>query len=136
MRPDRDLTEEAPPTTDTAAVVTGMLAAYNDRDFDEFGAKYSADAVISYPQSGERITGRDNILAMVRAFPSAPTFAVTTTRAADNWVLVEADADYGGGTVWKAVIVYTVEGGSVVAETAYFAAPFEPATWRAPFVNQ
>lgn len=115
------------------ALVTGMLEAFNQRRFDDFADAYARDAQLTYPQSGERIIGRNNIRGMVEAFPSPPRFTVRDVRSADDLVVVEADADYGHGDSWKAALIYTVRSDHVVAETAYFAGPFEAAEWRAPF---
>lgn len=77
--------------------------------------------------------GRDNILAMVQAFPSPPRFTVTEVHSAGNLVVVEADVDYGEGSPWKGAFIYTIEGRLVVSESAHFGAPFEAADWRASF---
>ena len=119
--------------TENETFVTGLLDAFNEGRFDDYADGFAEDAVISYPQSGERIAGRENIRAMFWAFASPPRFAVTRTRACGDDVVVEADGDYGAGAPWKVVLLYTLAGGSVVAETGYFGAPFEAAEWRKPF---
>lgn len=113
--------------------ITRMMEAYNERRFDDFCAGYTDDATIDYPQSGERIAGRDNILGMLQAFPSPPEFRVNTMRSAGELVVAEVDADYGGGSIFKGVLIYVMEDGRVGHESAYFAGPFEAADWRAPF---
>jgi len=114
-------------------VVTEMLDAYNERRFGDFAASYAPGAVITYPQSGERIVGRDNILAMVQAFPSPPRFSVTEVHSAGDLLVVEADVDYGEGPAWKGAFIYTLDRGMVVSESAHFGAPFEAADWRASY---
>ena len=42
------------------------------RDQDEAGAIYADDAVLEYVQSGERIVGRDSIVATRKAYPGGP----------------------------------------------------------------
>lgn len=114
-------------------LVTGILQAFNERRWDEFAGGYADDAVLAYPQSGERFVGRDSIRGLVEAFPSPPTFTVTDVRSTDDLVVVQAEVDYGQGDPWKGVFFYTISSGEVTAETAYFAGPFEAAEWRAPF---
>ena len=47
------------------------------RDEDEAGAIYADDAVLEYVQSGERIVGREAIIATRKAYPGRPAaFAV------------------------------------------------------------
>lgn len=119
--------------SDNETGVAEMLEAFNQRRFADFAGCYTTDAVITYPQSGERIMGRDNILARVQAFPTPPRFTVTNLESAGHLVVAEADVDYGQGPPWKGAFIYTMTGGKVTFETAYFAAPFDAADWRAPF---
>jgi hypothetical protein len=114
----------------------GLLEAFNQRRFDDYVGGFSDDAVVSYPQSGERFHGTDNLRRLFHAFPSPPSFAITNVRSCSDDVVIEADGDYGAGAPWKVVIFYTVRGGRVIAETAYFGAPFPAAEWRAAFAMQ
>lgn len=104
--------------SDQQGLVRGMLDAYNGRRFDQFADAYASDAVLVYPQSGERIIGRDNIRGMVEAFPSPPTFEVTDVHSAGDVVVVQADVDYGQGDPWKGVFLYAVDADQVTHETA------------------
>lgn len=51
-------------------------AASDANDFDTEHRIYGADAVLEYPQSGERIRGRDHIQASRTAQPNAKRFTV------------------------------------------------------------
>jgi ketosteroid isomerase-like protein len=51
-------------------------AASDENDFDVEHAVYGDDAVLEYPQSGERIRGRHNIQASRVAQPNAKRFTV------------------------------------------------------------
>jgi hypothetical protein len=121
--------------TDNERVAVDLLHRFNEGRFDEYIGGFTDDAVVTYPQSRERIAGADNLRAMFHAFESPPTFTVTNTRACGDDVIVEADGDYGSAEPWKVVIIYTFRDGRVFAETAYFGAPFEAAEWRTPFVT-
>jgi len=116
-------------------LVMGTLEAFNQREFDAVGTKYREDATIRYPQSGESIHGRDRLLGMLGAFEHPPRWTVTQARSMDGGVIVEAEADYGEGAVWKTVLLYEITNGLISNEVAYFGAPFDPADWRAPFVT-
>ncbi|MEX1208109.1 MAG: nuclear transport factor 2 family protein [Acidimicrobiia bacterium] len=127
-------TEDDATVADTsAAAVTAALEAFNDRRWDDFLAAYASDAVVEYPQSGERIAGKTNILGLVKAFPAPPRFQPTRIHRAVDTVVVEVEADYGDGVPWSGVFIYRVADGSITHERAYFAAPFEAPDWRAPF---
>ncbi len=120
---------------DGERIVRQMLADFNARQWADFVSWYTEDAVISYPQSGERIVGRATILRMVEAFPSPPTFTVTDVHAGAGLVVARADIDYGEGPLWKGAFVYLMEESRVQTEIAYFGAPFQPAEWRKPFTS-
>jgi hypothetical protein len=122
-------------TADAVTLVTDSLTALNERRLGDCAAAYAESAVIEYPQSGERITGRDNIRGMLEDFSTPPTFTIRRAFGGDgDRVVVEFDVDYGmGGQPWKGVAIYTVTRGSIDNEVAYFGEPFEPPDWRAPF---
>jgi ketosteroid isomerase-like protein len=62
-------------------------AASDANDFDAEHEIYREDARLEYPQSGERIQGRDNIQASREAQPNAKRFTVRRiVGAGDLWV--------------------------------------------------
>jgi ketosteroid isomerase-like protein len=108
-------------------------AASDANDFETEHQIYRADAVLTYPQSGERIRGRDNIQASRVAQPNSKRFTVRRV--------------LGGGELWISELVLTYDGqpsyvvsimefehAEVVRETQYFGDPFEPGPSRAQFV--
>jgi ketosteroid isomerase-like protein len=101
-------------------------------------AVFSADYIEEYPQSGERIEGRDAVRAMLDAFPGDTRPRVRgdrrVTRTEDGFV-GEYELDYGSGGVFRVVGIYTVRDDRIVAGREYFAAPFEPAPWRSRWVS-
>ena len=62
-------------------------AASDANDFEAEHAIYHDDAVLEYPQSGERIRGRRNIQASRAAQPNTKRFSVRRVLGAgDLWV--------------------------------------------------
>jgi SnoaL-like domain len=112
-----------------------LIGAFNTRRFDEYTAAFHEDAVIEYPQSGERVIGRANALAMFRAFATPPTFDVWRIDDSGDIGIVHATGHYPGAAPLHVLLEYQFAGSVVVRETAYFGAAFPPATWRSPFVN-
>ena len=110
--------------------------------------------VVEYPQSGERIKGRENNLAVLVNYPSPPQATIKAIRGAeDRWVLtpswtplritgtgdhyvVESQITYPNGEVWSSVDMFELKNGKVVKVTEYFAAPFPSAEWRAKWVER
>ena len=94
------------------------------------------DFVMDMPQSGERISGRDNMRVMQEAYPAPPTdFRMRrVVGSGDVWV-VEATADWSGRTYHVAVIV-EFSNGKIRRETRYYSEPFEAPEWRAQWVER
>ena len=59
-----------------SAAIAAAFQAFNERRFEDFATYVTDDIVETYPQSGERIEGRDTQLAFHQAFPNPPTFTV------------------------------------------------------------
>lgn len=104
-------------------------------DFDAEHDIYREDAVLEYPQSGERIRGRHNIQASRVAQPNAKRFRVRRiVGTGDLWV-TEFILTYDGLPSY-AVSVMEFQDGKVARETQYFADPFEPGPSRAHLVER
>jgi hypothetical protein len=108
-------------------------AASDADDFDAEHDIYCEDAVLEYPQSGERIRGRRNIQASRAAQPNKKRFAVRRIiGAGDIWV-TEYVLSYDGRPSFTVSIMEFADG-KVARETQYFGAPFAPGASRAQFV--
>jgi hypothetical protein len=107
-------------------------------DIDDFDAEheiYREDAVLEYPQSGERIRGRDNIQASRVAQPNSKRFRVRRiVGGGDLWV-TEFILTYDGQPTYSVSIMEFLDG-RVARETQYFAEPFEPGPSRAHLVER
>jgi ketosteroid isomerase-like protein len=97
---------------------------------------YHDDAVLEYPQSGERIRGRHNIQAQRSQHPAKPSGFVVRriVGGGDLWV-TELVIGYDGHP-FNTVSIMEFQAGKVVRETQYFAEPFEPPAWRARWVER
>ncbi len=120
---------------DVRAALRRHWAASDANDFAMEHEIYRADAVLVYPQSGERIRGRNHIQASREAQPNAKRFTVRRL--------------LGGGDLWISELVLTYDGqpyyvvsimefadGEVIRETQYFGDPFEPGPSRAQWVER
>jgi hypothetical protein len=120
---------------DVRAALQHHWAASDANDFVAEHEIYGADAILEYPQSGERIRGRSNIQASREAQPNAKRFHLRRI--------------LGGGYLWISELVlkydeqpyYVVsimefEDGAVVRETQYFGDPFAPGPSRAQWVER
>jgi ketosteroid isomerase-like protein len=109
-------------------------AASDANDFDAEHSIYREDAVLEYPQSGERIRGRHNIQASRVAQPNAKRFTVCRILGSGNIWITEFILSYDGQPSYT-VSIMEFRDGSVIRETQYFADPFEPGPSRAHLVE-
>ena len=116
-------------------VVEKLIATLNAKNVAGMDEVFHEDAVMDWPQSGERIVGGDNRRAVYGAFPGLPT--ITPRRIVgegDLWV-AEAMLDYGEGPPYASVFIFELRDGKIARETAYWSEPFEAPGWRAQWVE-
>ena len=130
MRPEMSEGEQA-----IRAALDAHWAASDANAFDLEHQIYRDDAVLEYPQSGERIRGRGNIQASRVAQPSAKRFTVRRIVGAGNLWVTEFILAYDGRPSYS-VSVMEFQDGKVARETQYFADPFEPGPSRAQWVER
>ena len=96
---------------------------------------YHDDAIVEYPQSGERIRGRHNVQALRSHHPARPSGFVVRRMLGegDLWV-TEYVITYDGRPIHTVSIMEFCDG-KVVREAQYFADPFEPPAWRTQWVE-
>jgi hypothetical protein len=110
-------------------------AASDAGDFEAEHEIYREDAVLHYPQSGERIRGRHNIRESRFVQPNKKRFAVQRiVGSGDLWV-TEFVLSYDGVPSY-AVSIMEFREGLVANETQYFADRFAPAPSRANLVSE
>jgi hypothetical protein len=98
-------------------------------DGDTEHAIYAIDAILDYPQSGERFRGRSNIQAQRGGHPAERHFTVIRIRGGGDLWVSEVVITYDGAPTY-AVSVMQFVGDLVTHETQYFADPFQAPDWR------
>jgi SnoaL-like protein len=96
---------------------------------------YREDAVLDYPQSGERIRGRHNIQESRFVQPNKKRFTVRRMIGSGDLWVTEFVLSYDGKPSYTVSIMEFREG-LVSHETQYFADPFDPAPSRAHLVER
>jgi hypothetical protein len=117
------------------AALNEHWAASDASDFETEHRIYHEDAVLEYPQSGERTRGRRNIQYQRASQPSSKRFEVRRI--------------IGGGALWVTEFILTYDGkpsytvsimeftdDKVARETQYFADPFAAPVSRAQWVER
>jgi hypothetical protein len=109
-------------------------AASDANDFEAEHEIYREDAVLEYPQSGERIRGRQNIRLSRAAQPNRKRFTVRRIIGAGNIWVTEYVLRYDERPSYTVSIMEFVDG-KVARETQYFGDPFAPGPSRAQWVE-
>ena len=110
-------------------------AASDASDFETEHRIYHEEAVLEYPQSGERFRGRCNIQNQRASQPSQKRFTVQRILGdGDLWV-TEFVLTYDGKPSYT-VSIMEFTGEKVARETQYFADPFVAPAFRAQWVER
>jgi hypothetical protein len=120
---------------DVRAALERHWAASDADDFAIEHQIYEDDAVLEYPQSGERIRGRARIQESRMAQPNRKRFTVRRLLGGGSLWVSEIVMTYDKERVY-AVSIMEFEGEKVARETQYFASPFEPGPSRAQWVER
>jgi len=92
---------------------------------------YHPDAVLEFPQSGERFDGVANFKHWRAMYPAKVDLRISRFRGqGDIWV-AEVTASYDGGPANFGVSVLEFRGDKVARETIYYGEPFQAPDWRA-----
>jgi hypothetical protein len=137
--------------------VERFVRAIEEQDFDAQAALLADDAIQDMPQSGERIRGKANWLAILRNYPGGvgtidragsrlvgsedqwvltPSFNVMRIEGSGNVYTYAGTVTYGNGETWDMVTIVELRAGKVAKATAWYAAPFEAPEWRAQWVER
>lgn len=109
--------------------------ASDANDFDVEHEIYHEDAVLDYPQSGERICGRRNIQESRFVQPNKKRFTVRRVIGSGDLWVTEFVLSYDGKPSY-AVSIMEFRDELVARETQYFADRFDPAPSRAHLVER
>ena len=126
------------------AAVEQFRAAIESGDIREYGRvmrSFSADDFVQeWPQSGERIVGREAAIKLDESYSAntgtAPTMKLRRMLGSGDTYVVEGTIDYGDGVPVSFVSIAEFRDGKLVKATEYFANPFPAPEWRAPFVER
>jgi len=136
------------------AIVDRFVAALRSGDPDAYVSALDDDAVVVYPQSGERFRGKGNLRALFEGFNSrdhgfkpnlervigddpswavSPAYTLVRVEGSGEKFTATGRVAYPDGTEWHLVQLIEVRDGRVSQVTSYFAGPFEAPAWRAPY---
>ena len=110
-------------------------AASDANDFETEHLIYLEDAVLEYPQSGERTRGRSNIQNQRANQPSNKRFSIRRIIGSGDLWVTEFILTYDGKPSYT-VSIMEFRDDKAARETQYFADPFPAPAWRAQLVER
>jgi len=122
---------------DSKQIVERFWAAMQTNDFKAVGEFLHDDFILEWPQSGERIRGRTNFVAINEHYPAHGRWEFTIHR-----IIAEGDevvSDVGvtdGALIGRAITFSTIRDGKILHQTEFWPDPYEPAAWRAGWVEK
>ena len=116
-------------------LVERFWQAFDQLDFDAAGKLLHDDYVCIWPQSGERIRGRDNFVTINKQYPEEWQVTILRLLMADNGqVASEVKLTYRDELVF-AISFFEFQDDKIIKETDYWPEPYEPPAWRMPWTE-
>ena len=130
--------------------------ALNRGDLDAAMTMIHLEYVELYPQSGERVRGRQNLRAIIENYPGgvgstmdeptyhgrdeewaiAQNFTVVRVADAGNSGTAVIKVRYGDGSDWWMIALFEIRDDMIHRQATYFAQPFDAPEWRAKWVER
>ncbi len=115
-------------------VVERLWQILDARDFEAAGALLHDDFVCEWPQTRERIRGRENYAAMNQNYPGTWSISIRRLIAEDDQVATEAVLTYGEEVV-LAVSFFELRDGKILKQVDYWPEPYPAPADRAQWVE-
>jgi ketosteroid isomerase-like protein len=102
-------------------IVTEFFLRMNTNDFQFAGLMLSDDYILEWPQSKERIRGRNNFVAINKEYPANGLWRFTIIRIVGNATEAVSDVSVTDGTqVARAITFTTVQQGKIVKQVEFW----------------
>jgi hypothetical protein len=110
---------------------------YAGADVDRAEELYHEDAVLEFPQSGERFEDRDTFTEWRSRYPverADMRYRIRRVTVREDFTVVEMSASYDRGATWvHGVQLLDWRGDKVARERIYIADAWDAPEWRAPW---
>jgi ketosteroid isomerase-like protein len=118
-------------------LVAQFWAAMHANDFAAASELLHDDFVLDWPQSGERIRGRANFVAVNANYPAAGRWRITLDRLVAEGDEVASQVTVTDGVLLARAITFTtVRDGRLWRQTEYWPDPFAAPAWRAQWTER
>ena len=106
---------------------------YEGQDYDVSHEIYHDDAVLEFPQSGERFEGVENFKTWRKQYPAVLKFHTRRITHRDDLVVAENLISYDGKPWMYSVNLLEFRDDKVAHERIYIMDGWEAAEWRSPW---
>ena len=124
------------PRVDGATVKALLEQHFSSGDPELSHAMYHDDAVLEFPQSGERFEGVENLREWRSSYPASTAVEFREIRGRDDLWVVELTITYDGGPPNFGVSILEFRGDRIARETIYVAEGWEAPEWRAQWRSE
>ena len=104
---------------------------FGSRDPDVSHAMYHDDAVLEFPQSGERFDGVGNLREWRSNYPASTQVEFREIRGRDDLWVAEISISYDGGPPYLGISILEFRGDRIARESIYVTEHWEAPEWRA-----
>ena len=120
------------------AMVDRYWRAAGSRDFESVGDLFADDVLIEWPQSGERVRGKDNCIRVFTSYPggSPKLIALRRVKGKDDLWMTETELEYPDGQRYITASMFEFQDGKIAHEIDYFALEMPAPEWRIQWVEQ
>jgi hypothetical protein len=105
--------------------------AHVGKDIEVSHEIYADDAILEFPQSGERFEGLANFKEWRSQYPADVVLEMRNLRGRGDLWVVEGSISYDGGPQKPTVDILEFRGDEIVRETIYLGETWEAPEWRA-----
>jgi hypothetical protein len=109
---------------------------YPGADVDRAHEIYHYDAVLEFPQSGERFEGVANFTEWRRRYPAEVRYRMRRVTAREDLAVVELSISYNGGPWQFGVQLLEFRGDKVARERIYVMEGWDAPEWRASWRSE
>lgn len=116
--------------------VLAFWEAMQSNDFTAAAQWLTDDFECHWPQSNERIIGRDNFIAINQAYPASGRWQFSVNHILADSDTVVTDVDITDGKIHaKAITFHLVKRGLIQQQTEYWPDSYDAPSWRAAWVT-
>lgn len=123
-------------TSNTRGLVEHFWQTMETNDWDAAGRLLHDDFTLDWPQSRERIRGRDNFVAINAAYPAAGRWSFTLNRLIAEGPGAVSDVSVSDGVlVARAISFFELRDDRIWRMTEYWPDPYPSPAWRSAWVE-